>query len=66
MGERQRERTRYTLLPDPNDTERSGVHESAARERTLFSFVISLYLALYQTKQNFFNHATGDRGELKG
>jgi len=54
MGERQPERTRYTLLPDPNDTERSGVHESAAGERTLFSFVISQCFELYHTKQNFF------------
>ena len=38
MGERRQERTAYTVLSDPNDTERSGVHESAAWERTLFTF----------------------------
>lgn len=66
MGERQPERTRYTLLPDPNDTERSGVHESAAGERTLFSFVILTHFVLYQTKQNFFR--SRDRGQrgIKG
>jgi hypothetical protein len=32
------ERTSYTVLSDPNDTQRSGVHESAAGGRTLFSF----------------------------
>ena len=66
MGERQPERTRYTLLPDPNDTERSGVHESAAGERTLFSFFIKCTLNYITQNKIFFN--SRDRGQrgIKG
>jgi len=40
------------------------VHESAAGERTLFSFVISLYFNYITQNKIFYNHTTRDRGEL--
>lgn len=64
MGERQRERTRYTLLPDPTPTLRRG---RAQRGNVHFSLSLFHYTSHYIKQNKIFSiHATGDRGELKG
>jgi hypothetical protein len=63
MGERQPERTRYTLLPDPNDTKRMR----AQRGNVHFSLSLFHYTLKYITQNKIFFNSR-DRGQrgIKG